>query len=522
MRIRAIFAAVGAALLIGAASAAPAAELRFGITIGPSTIDPHFHNLFSNSGMLPNIYEPLVGVSEDGKLVPALAESWRIVEPTVWEFKLRPNVKFHDGTPFVAEDVAFSINRVKTIQNSPGSLAVYIRQVTDVKTVDPRTVRVTTSVPTPYLLWDLSNILIRSSTSHRDATTSDINAGNGAIGTGPYRNVKFVANNEWVLERNPDWWGPKQAWDKVSFKTIPTDAARLAAFLAGDLDVIQGVSLTTIGTLEKDARFVIYKKTAMQTFWMVPDTTRDVTPFVLDDNGQPLAKNPLKDVRVRRAILASIDRKAIVERVLGGYAEVAHQIASPVADDYSPVTPVPYDPDMARKLMAEAGYPNGFTMVLHGSNGVIAMDEQIAQAVGQYLARIGIKARVETSPANVLYPRATRKETSFYFSGAPTPNAATPLRTTTMTPDPKLGNGTANRLDYSNPAFDAVMTEVFQEMDTTKRRALLSTATKMITDDVSVIPLFHVVYTWAARKGVATYKPAVLLMNQAVLATPGG
>jgi peptide/nickel transport system substrate-binding protein len=519
---RSVLATAVAALLFGAAGNASAADLRFGITIGPSTIDPHFHNLFSNNGMLPNIYEPLVGIDADGKLVPALAESWRIVDTNEWEFKLRQNVKFHDGTPFVAEDVAFSINRVKTIPNSPGSMAVYVRQVKEVKTVDANTIRITTSEPTPYLLWDLANLLIRSSKTQRDATTSEINAGPGAIGTGPYKNVKFVANTEWVVARNPDWWGPKQAWDNVSFKTIPSDAPRLAAFMAGDLDVIQGVSLTTIGQLEKDSRFAIYKKTAMQSFWLVPDTAREVSPFVLDDKDQPLAKNPLLDVRVRKALLMSIDRAAIVDRVLGGYGEVAHQIASTVAEDYSPVTPVPYDPEGARKLLAEAGYPNGFTMVLHGSTGVIAMDDQIAQAVGQYFARVGIKARVETAPANVLYPRATRKETSFYFSGTPTPNAAAPLRNTSMTPNPQRGTGSSNRLAYSNPTFDALMNQVLTEMDTPKRRALLAQATKVLTDDVSVIPLFHVVYTWAARKGVAAYKPAVLLMNQGVLATPGG
>lgn len=511
--------AVAFGFVAGPDRTAGAQELRFGITIGPSTIDPHFHSLFSNTGMLPNIYDPLVGIDHEGQLVPALAESWQIVSPTEWIFRLRAGVRFHDGTPLHADDVAFSVERIKTIPNSPGSLAVWVRKITKVESVDDRTVRITTVEPVPYLLWDLANVLIMSRTTTAGLTTADINAGRGANGTGPYRNASFVVNDQWLVERNPHWWGGSQPWQKVTFKTLANDSTRLTTLLAGDVDLIQGVSLANIDRIASDPRFTLFKRLAFQTFWLVPDAVRDTTPYALDEAGNPLPKNPLKDVRVRRAMLMAINRPAILERILNGHGEIAHQIAAPGAAERGTVPEVPFDPDGARRLLAEAGYPNGFTLVLHGSTGVIPNDDQLSQAAAQFLTRIGVRTRVETAPASVLYPRAARRDTSFYFSGTPTPNAATPLRTTQMTPNAARGDGTANRLHYSNPAFDQIMGRVFSEMDEGRRRAMIADATRLLMDDVPVIPLFHVTYTWAARKGIA-YRAAPLLMNQAILASP--
>ncbi|MBM3522744.1 MAG: ABC transporter substrate-binding protein, partial [Alphaproteobacteria bacterium] len=416
-------------------------------------------------------------------------------------------------------DVAFSIDRIKTIPNSPGSLAVWVRKISKVESVDERTVRMTTVEPVPYLLWDLANVLIMNKATTTGMTTADINAGRGANGTGPYRNSSFVVNDQWVVERNPHWWGGASPWQKVTFRTLANDSTRLTTLLAGDVDLIQGVPLTNIERIASDARFTLFKKLAFQTFWLVPDAVRDTTPYAFDEAGNPLPRNPLKDVRVRRALLMAINRQAILERILNGHGEVAHQIAAPGATERGTVPEVPYDPDAARRLLTEAGYPNGFTIVLHGSTGVIPNDDQLSQAAAQFFTRIGVRARVETAPASVLFPRATRRDTSLYFSGTPTPNAATPLRTTQMTPNAERGDGTANRLHYSNPVFDQMMFKVFAEMDETKRRAMVAEATRLLMDDVPVIPLFHVAYTWAARKGI-NYKAAPLLMNQAILASP--
>jgi peptide/nickel transport system substrate-binding protein len=394
-----------------------------------------------------------------------------------------------------------------------------VRKIAAVESSGPRTLRITTVEPVPYLLNDLANVLIMSKRTTEGLTTADINSGKGANGTGPYRNSQFVVNNEWVLEPNPHWWGPRQNWSRVTFRTIANDAARVTTLLAGDVDIVQGLSLQSLERVGSDPRFTVFKKLALQTFWFVPDAVRDTTPYVQDESGQPLPRNPLKDVRVRRALVMAIDRKAILERILNGNGEIAHQIVAPGAMERAEVQPIPYDPDGARRLLAEAGYPNGFTMVLHGSTGVIPNDDQLALATGQFLARIGVRAKVEVQPASVLYPRATRKDTSFYFSGAATPDAVTPLRITQMTPDAAKGDGTANRLAYSNPAFDALMHRIFATMDPTERKTLVAQATTMLMDDVPVVPLFHVVYTWAARKGVS-FKPAALLMNQAILATP--
>lgn len=507
------------ALLIGllGSSMAQAADLRFAIRVGPTTLDPHFHNYYANQGMLPNIYEPLLDADPDGKLVPVLAESWKSTGPTTWEFNLRKGVKFHDGADFTAEDVVSSIERVRAIQGSPGSLAGYVNDIAEMEVVDDYTIRFHTKAPSPILPKQLIRILILDSANK--ATTAEMDTGKGAIGTGPYKNVRYVRDNVWEVERNPDWWGPKQPWDKVTYTSIPNEASRLAAFLAGDFDILEGIPLANIKSVAQDKRFNVYSKAAMQTYWLNMDTARQVTPQVTDASGKPLDPNPLRKRDVRKALLMSIDRKALVDRFMEGYGDVANQVTAPAAAEGVTVDPVPYDPAAAKALLAQAGYPEGFSLVLTGLTGVVAGDELINQAIGQFFTRIGVRTQVDSLPPQVAIPKAVRGELSVYFTGSPTPDAYIPLRNTQMTVNKEAGIGSGNRLNYSNPEFDAVMNEVLVTIDDAKRHELLAKAVKLITDDVSVIPLFHPHYTWATRDGI-TYRPAAFLMNQAVLATP--
>jgi peptide/nickel transport system substrate-binding protein len=497
--------------------AVQAADLRFAIGVGPTTLDPHFHNYFANQGLHPNLYEGLVDADPEGQLKPVLAESWEAVEPTVWEFRLRKGVKFHDGADFTAEDVASSIDRLRSIEGSPGSLAGYVNDISEVKIVDDFTIRFVTKAPSPLLPNQLIRVLILDSANK--ATTAEIDAGNGAIGTGPYKNTKYVRDNSWQLARNDVWWGAKQPWDNVTFRSIPNEASRLAAFLAGDFDILQGIPLANIKALSLDNRFTVYSKAAMQSYWIAMDTARAVTPEVTDASGAPLDPNPLIKTDVRKALLMSIDRKALVDRFMEGYGEVANQVSAPAAAEGITVEPVPYDPVAAKALLAQAGYPDGFSLVLTGLTGVVAGDELINQAIGQFFARIGVRTDVNSLPPQVAIPRAVRGELSMYFTGTPTPDAYVALRNTQMTVNKEAGLGAGNRLNYSNPDFDVVMKEVLVTIDDAKRHELLAKAVKIITDDVSVIPLFHPHYTWATRAGLV-YEPAALLLNQAVLATP--
>jgi peptide/nickel transport system substrate-binding protein len=499
--------------LIGATHAA---DLRFAISVGPTTIDPQYHNYYSNLGIHQNVYETLIDMDPDGKIVPMLAVSWRVVEPTVWEFKLRENVKFHDGADFTAKDVVFTIDRIRGIKGSVGPLAPFVQDIVAAEIVDPHTIRFKTAAPAPTLPYQLLRVFILG--SGNTATTAEIDAGKGAVGTGPYKSVKFVRDDEWVVARNDAWWGPKQPWDRIVFKTLSNDASRLAAFISGGFDIIQGVPLSNIKQLEKDQRFRITAKPSLQNWWIAMDTARDDTPHVKDVSGAPLAKNPLKDQRVRRALLMSINRQALLDRFLEGYGVVATQIVAPAVDEGVKIPLVPYDPAGARKLLAEAGYPNGFSLVFTAMVGVLPLDDQICQAIGQFFTRIGVKTSVETAPPSLVVPRAAKGELSIYFTGGPTLDAYSPLKLTLMTPDKAKNTGSANRLSYSNPEFDKIMDEVLVTMDDARRKDLLAKAVQMLMADVPVLPLFHQSQTWASRKDI-NYLGGPTLANQGSRAT---
>jgi peptide/nickel transport system substrate-binding protein len=502
--------------LLSLVGVAPAADLRFAISVGPTTIDPQYHNYYANLGIHQNVYETLIDMEPDGKLIPMLAVSWKVVEPTVWEFKLRQNVKFHDGADFTAKDVVASIDRIRGIKGSVGPLATFVQDIASSEIVDPHTIRFKTTAPSPTLPYQLLRVFILSSSN--TATTAEIDAGKGAIGTGPYKNVKYVRDDEWVVARNDAWWGPKQAWDRIIFKTLSNDASRLAAFMSGSFDVIQGVPLANIKQLEKDQRFKITAKPSLQNWWVAMDTARDDTPYVKDASGAPLAKNPLKDPRVRKALLMSINRQALVDRFLEGYGVVATQVVAPSVDEGVKIPLVPYDPNGAKKLLADAGYPNGFSLTFSGMVGVLPLDDQICQAIGQFFTRIGVKTNVETAPPSLVVPRAAKGELSIYFTGAPTLDAYQPLKLTQMTPDKAKNTGSANRLSYSNPEFDKLMDEVLETMDDTRRKTMLAKAVQLLMADTPILPLFHQSQTWASRKDIK-YLGGPTLANQGSRAT---
>lgn len=491
--------------LLAVSLAVPAADLSIALGGDVTSMDPHFHNLTPNNNIGAHVFETLVAKDAAGKIKPGLAEAWRVVDDTTWEFKLRKGVRFHDGSIFTAADVIFSLDRVPSVPNSPSPFTTYTKQVTEKITVDPWTLRLKSAAPYPQMPTDMSTVLIVSSKAAASATTDDFNTGKATIGTGPFKFVRWRKGDRIELARNDAYWGPKAPWERVTFRIITSDPTRVASLLAGEVRAIENVPTTDLAKLAVNKNLAIYRTVSVRLMYLHLDTARDKTPFVTDRAGNPLDRNPLKDLRVRRAMSKAINRQALVERVMEGAAVASGQLMPAGFFGFTPaLKPEPYDPDGARKLLAEAGYPDGFGLTLHAPNNRYVNDEQIAQAIAQMLARVGIQTRVDAMPASVYFSRGSRLEFSFLLVGwgAETMEASSPLKALLASFNKAKGMGAANRGRYSNPKLDAVLEQALATVDDAKREKLLQQATEIGVGDLGIIPLYHQVNLWATRRGI--------------------
>jgi peptide/nickel transport system substrate-binding protein len=487
-----------------------------------TSIDPHYHTLSPNESMDSNIYERLVDRDAAGHMIGGLAVSWRRLDDLTWEFKLR-TATFHDGTPFTAEDVAYTLARVPRVKNSPASFTLYSRAVTSTEIIDPHTILLHTATPYPLLPSDLSQIFIIPHTLGPDPTTEDFNSGKNAIGTGPFRFVSYRPGDRIEMERYDNYWGKKPHWQHVNYRIISNDAARTASLLAGDVDLIEFVPPTDLPNLRKDPRVKLAEVVGNRAIFIWLDQShKDSTPFVTGPNGETLKENPLMDQRVRLALSLAVNRQGIVDRVMEGAAIPTDQYLSPGSYSYVPdLKPMPYDPAKAKALLAEAGFPHGFRITLNGPNDRYVNDAKIIQAVGQMWQRIGVQTSVEPLPWSNFIGRAGKQEFSAFLLGWGTSTAegTNPLRAQIATWDPKRGMGTANRGRYSNPKVDALIDQALSTMDDGAREKIIQQAMRMAMNDVPVIMLHLQKNIWATRKGL-TYDARVDEETRAVSVHP--
>jgi peptide/nickel transport system substrate-binding protein len=502
-------------------SLSPGRSLIIGMGGVPTAMDPHFHSTNNNNAQLRQIFNGLVDIDTQGRLFMVLAEEMRLVDDLTWEFRLREGVRFHDGTPLAAEDVAFTIARVPTVPNSPGPFTTQVRPITRAEVVDARTIRLHTATPTPFLPRDLAQVMILSRTIHANATTPEFNSGRLLVGTGPYRHAALTLGDRHEILRNPDFWGPRPAWDRVQTRFITNPGARVAALLAGDVELIDAVPVSDVRRLAADPRLAVFTTDSFTTAYMMPDVERDQLPHVSDKQGNPLPRNPLKDVRVRRAISLAMPRDAIVDRLMQGQGAPAEQIASRVIPDRVPNMPaLPTDLARARALLAEAGYPDGFRITIFGPNGFIVGDSDILQAVAQAMTRIGIETRVEVLPPATFFTRATAREFPFFFSTFTANSAGIMLRQVVATRNAATGIGVFNRGHYSNPAVDQPLMQALATMQEEPRNALIAQAMRVAVEDVAVVPLMYLRVSWAGLRNKVVYDAHPSWFTNALLASP--
>jgi peptide/nickel transport system substrate-binding protein len=484
--------------LLASLLALPAAarDLVMGRVAEHAAIDPHFNNAGNDASTMRNIYDSLLNFDVNQAIGPGLAESWRVVDPLTWEIRLRQGVRFHDGSTFSAEDVVFSLTRAKDVPNSPSSWARNVGDIATMQVMDPHTIRITSRLPTPLLLEQIGQVYIVSRRVAEGASTADFNAGRAAIGTGPMRFVSWTPGDQMRLTRFDQHWRGPSEFERVTVRFITNPAARLSALLSGGVEVIDGVPAGVRVTSTVTPRMA----------YMALDSARDESPFVTDAEGRPMARNPLRDPRVRQALSMLINREALVNTLLSGAGVPSGQIVPEGQGGHDPsLAPMPFDPPRARALLAEAGWPNGFGLTIHSSNNRFAQDAAMAQAIGQMFARGGIRVNgVSTMPFNVYIGQATdQRFSAFLFAyNSASPHSADGLRGLLATRDLPRGMGGVNRGRYSNPAFDAALGKALEVFDEAERNRLLVEATRIAMADQGIIPLIFQKSYWASRGDV--------------------
>ncbi|HEY6894179.1 MAG TPA: ABC transporter substrate-binding protein, partial [Rhodanobacteraceae bacterium] len=362
-----------------------------------------------------------------------------------------------------------------------------------------------TKAPNPKLAFEMSRVLIVPAKIAKNATTADFNSGKAAIGSGRYKFVRYVNGDRVELARNDAYWGEKPYWDKVTFRIIKNEAARVAALLSGDVDAIEQPPTADIPRIKADPRFTVTSKISHRVIYFNFDYLDRQSPFITAKDAKPLPKNPLLDPRVRHAMSKAINRQAIADRVMEGQAIPSGQLVSDKLFGYVPgLKADAYDPEGAKKLLAEAGYPDGFNLTIHGPAGRYVNDEKIVQAVAQMLTRVGINSKVETAPMGPYSARASKQEFSFHMVGwgASTGEASSPLRSLLATFNRDKGLGAVNWGRYSNPKVDYLIEQALQQVNDDNRRTMLQRATELAMSDLGIMPIHFQFTIWATKKNV--------------------
>ena len=496
------------AAALAVATCTHAVTLRVSNQGDVQSMDPHSLNESLQLSFMSSVYESLVGRGKDMSLTPLLATHWTQTSPTVWRFELRRGVKFHDGTPFTADDVIFSFKRGA---DAGSDMKGYTAPVKDVRKVGDYAVDIETTAPYPILPDTLTVFAIMSKKwCEENKAEHPVDRRKGientasfkANGTGPYRLKERQPSVRTVLVRNFTYWDKVDGnVDEVVFTPIGNDATRVAALLSGETDVMEPVPLQDIERIRASGTYTVLQGPELRTVFLGMDQKRDELLF-----SSVKGKNPFKDVRVRRAFYQAIDIETIKSRVMRGASSPTALMIGPGVRGFPADMNkrLPYDPEAAKKLLADAGYPSGFQVGMNCPNDRYVNDAAICQAVAANLARVGIKVDLTAETKVSYFPKILRRDTSFYLLGwtPSTADAHDALYNLIATPTEK-GQGQYNLGSYSNARVDELTTKIQTETDPAKREAMIREAFKIHQDEVGTIPLHQQALAWAYNKNVS-------------------
>jgi len=495
--------------LVFAAAPLHAASLKYAAQNDILTLDPHSQNHATTNAILQHTYEGLTRYTKDYKIEPALATSWKQMSDTHWRFNLRKNVKFHDGSPFTADDVVFSFGRINQKQ---GTMQIYVTGVKEIKKIDDHTVDFILTGPVPILLRNIRDFRIMSKSwaeKHRAENVQDYAkkeetyASRNTNGTGPYLIKGWEPDKGITFVHYKGWWGKLDGnVTEAVYNPIKSDATRVSAMLAGDVDMITEVPVQDVERLRKAPNVKVLDGHEVRTIFIGMDQHNDELKYS-DVKG----KNPFKDVRVRQALNMAVDREAIKRVVMRGLSIPAGIMIAPGVHGHAKDIDVvmKYDPNGAKKLLAEAGYPNGFEFTLDCPNNRYVNDERICQALVGMWAKAGIRARLNAMPFANFIPKILNFDSSAYllgwgvatFDGLYTLQSL--VRTKTTGAD---GNFNLGRV--SDPKLDNTIDAIKIATDTKARDALLREALVKTRDMHYYVPLHHQLRPWAMKKNVTT------------------
>ncbi len=497
--------AIGVAAGVSAASAAQAQTLRWSSQGDIATMDPYAHTESFTSNMHHHIYDPLVRRDRNMQIEPALATSWQVVAPNRWRFSLRRDVKFHDGSPFTADDVVASVTRLlDPTARARGNLA----NVTAAEKVDDFTVDFVLRGPYPLLLNDLSGIFImsRSWMARNDAlkpgnitTGTTTYASTNANGTGPFKLESYQPDSRTVMVVNDAWWDkPQHNLKRIEFRPIRSDATRVAALLSGELDMIAPAPLQDLARIGQASGFKVVEEPSLRLIFLGMNWRPELF-------AEPGKKNPLLDLRVRQALWHAVDLDTIQRRIMRGKSRTVGALVAPPVPGYSADVdkPLAFDPDRAKALLTAAGYPNGFKVGLACPNDRYIADEQTCVAIAAMWTRIGVQVDLKIESRTTYFPRVDRGETDMYMLGwatLPPMDTYSVLSAIFASRRGTFGGNNPNGLVV--PRLDALADAAGTELDETKRRAMLTESLKIARDEALFIPIHQQPVAWAMRNAL--------------------
>jgi len=497
-------AAAALTLFVGAAHAQTIRVANQGDAL---SMDPHSLNEIVQLSITSNVYEGLVGFDKELNVVPLLATSWEQPAPTVWRFMLRQGVQFHDGKPFGADDVLFSFARVRADSSDLRDLVISFK---DVRKLDEHTIEIETLEPYPILPQIIASVYMMSKQWSEDnqavvpvdrRTGVENAASFSANGTGPFKVVERQPDVRTVFVRNDDYWGEIEGNAReIIFTPVGNDATRVAALLSGGIDVMEPAPVQDAARINASPNARVVVGPELRTLFLVMDQARDELEYA-----QVKGKNPFKDKRVRQAFYQAIDMEAINKNVMRGAVIPTGAMITPGVSGWhdSMLERLPYDPDAARKLLAEAGYPQGFELTMHCPNDRYVNDSRVCQAVAANLARVGVKVNLQAETKGTFFPRVRRRDASFFLLGwLPVTYDAHNVLTTVIACVDGKGSGQVNLGSYCNPKVDALTQQIQTEIDANTRNALIREALAIHAEDIGHIPLYQQSLAWGVSNKV--------------------